>query len=140
MIHTIKKIFYKFSNIRQINRVYEEEATKFVFNYINDAHNELPKAIQKILFTKNTNQRCIRSYDDQSKIKINDKYHKGTIAYSLLDTWNKTDFDTKMAGNVFSLKMMLKNKVNEDIKSCSKKNCYICSIDYGRKYEAYMKK
>jgi hypothetical protein len=137
-VHTDKLL--KLANIRPIEKMYEEEAIKFVFKYINDTNKEQPKAIETLFFKQKTIHRNLRSYDDESKIKINDQYRKGQCLFNLLDTWNKTDFSTKSAGNVWSLKLMLKEKLSNDVRTCHKKKCFACALDSKRNYESYMKK
>ena len=136
-VHTNK--LFKLANIRPIANIYEEEAIKFVFKFINDTNDEQPQAIGKILFQGNTNLRNLRYYDYKSNIKICDKFKKGNCLYNLLHTWNQTDYVTKSAGNFWSLKAMLKEKLYIEDKTCQKENCYICSLDANKNYNAYMK-
>ena len=138
-VHTDK--LYKLSNIIPIDKLYETEATKFVFMHISDTtKDQQPKAIHNILFQKTAITRYTRLYDDESKIKINHEYRKGQAIYNLLDTWNNAKSDLRMAGNLFSLKKMIRNEFIHKIKPCLNKNCYICQLDKWKNYEKYMLK
>ena len=138
-VHTDK--LYKLSNIIPIDKLYETEATKFVFMHISDTtKDQQPKAIHNILFQKTAITRYTRLYDDESKIKINHEYRKGQAIYNLLDTWNNAKSDLRMAGNLFSLKKMIRNEFIHIIKPCLNKNCYICQLDKWKNYEKYMLK
>ena len=100
-----------------------------------------PPAIKEILFKEKKGLRSTRLYDDESKIKIYKDYRKGQCIYNLLDAWNNTDQDLRMAGNLFSLNRMIKDKCNNEIITCNdKKNCYTRKIDYYRNYQIYMEK
>ena len=78
-------------------------------------------------------------YDDEAKNKIDGQFHKGQCFYNLLDNWNNTDQETKLAGNMFSLKQMLNEKMNNEIELCKMKSSFQCDIDSGRNYSLYMK-
>ena len=81
-----------------------------------------------------------RLYENQFKIKIPDIYKKRNCFYSILTHWNNCNTDFKMAGNIFSLKQMIKNEFTQSYKPCSIKNCQICELDEERCYETYMSK
>ena len=139
-VHTDK--LFKLSNIIPINKLYEVEAVKFMFRYISaNIKEKQPPAIKEILFKEEKGLRSTRLYDDESKIKIYKDYRKGQCIYNLLDAWNNTDLDLRMAGNLFSLNRMIKDKCNNEIITCNdKKNCYTCKIDCYRNYQIYMEK
>ena len=108
-VHTDK--LFKLSNITPINKLYEIEAVKFIFRYISaNSKDEQPPAIKEILFKQDRALRSTRLYDDESKVKIFKEYRKGQCIYNLLDAWNKADEDLRMAGNLFSLNRMIKEK------------------------------
>ena len=129
-VHTDK--LFKLSNITPINKLYEVEAVKFIFRYIStNSKDKQPPAIKEILFKKEKALRSTRLYDDESKVKIHKDYRKGQCIFNLLDAWNNDDQDLRMAGNLFSLNRMIKEKRKNQIMPCNnKKNCY----------EIYMKK
>ena len=135
--HTGK--LFRLAKIRPIENVYKEEATKFVLKYINDINKEHPRAIERILFKGNLDKRGIRAYDDESKIKIHHDFKKGNCIFNILDAWNQNDKNIRMAGNTYSLKKMLDEKIEEEATKCEIKNCFSCKIDAGRNYESYMK-
>ena len=138
-VHTDK--LFKLSNIIPVNKLYITEAIKFIFMYISDTtKDQQPKAIHDILFQNTAITRHTRLHDDESKIKINHEYRKGEVIYNLLDVWNNVNFDARMAGNLFSLKKMIRNEFIEAIKPCSNKNCYICQLDKWKNYQKYMQK
>ena len=137
--HTNK--LFKLSNITPIQDIYENEALKFVFkntSVLSSYHQ--PVAIRDILL-QNTNHRQIRTRfdDDDTKIRINNQYTKGQAIFDILDIWNNASYDIRNAGNLFSLKRMLKNKINTDMNECTTENCYSCRIDVHRDYSKYMK-
>ena len=130
--HTSK--LFKLSNITPIQDIYENEALKFVFkntSVLSSYHQ--PVAIRDILL-QNTNHRQIRTRfdDDDTKIRINNQYTKGQAIFDILDIWNNASHDIRNAGNLFSLKRMLKNKINTDMNECTTENCYSCRIDVHR--------
>ena len=132
---------FQLAKIRPIDRIYEHEATKFVYKNLNvTSKDQQPRAISDILFKRNTNLRSLRMYDDEAKIKIDGKFFKGQCFFNILDNWNNSNQETKQAGNLFSLKQMLNEKMNNEIEMCKKKSCFQCDIDSGRNYSMYMKK
>ena len=60
--------------------------------------------------------------------------------YNLIDQWNNADYDLKMAGNLWSLRTMIKSKMIDTIEACSMKNRYNCNLDKNKNYKAYMNK
>ena len=114
---------------------------KFVFAYISDTTKDLqPKAIRKILFQNAEITRNTRLYDDESKIKINHEYKKGQAIYNLINVWNNGRSKFRFAGNIWSLKNMIRDEINNELKPCTTKDCYICQLDHWKKYENYMRK
>ena len=96
---------FQLAKIRPIDKTYENEATKFVYKNSNvSSKDQQPKAISDILFKGNTNLRSLRMYDDEDKIKIDGKFIKGHCFFNILDNWNNTEQETKLAGNMFALK------------------------------------
>ena len=99
-----------------------------------------PKAIQEILFKSSESGRNTRLHDDESKIKIHHEYKKGQAFYNIINEWNKTKTDHRMAGNLWSLKKMLKDSVLEELNICTRKNCTTCELDSKWNYERYMRR
>ena len=83
--------------------------------------------------------RGARFNDDETKIRINNQYTKGQAIFDILDIWNNASYDIRNAGNLFSLKRMLKNKINTDMNECTTVDCYSCRIDVHSDYSKYMK-
>ena len=75
-------------------------------------------------------------YDDETTIKIHHDYVKGHCMYNLTDQWNNADYDLKMAGNLWSLRTMIKSKMIDTIEAGSMKNCYNCNLDKNKNYKA----
>ena len=72
--------------------------------------------------------------------EIDGKLIKGQCFFNILDNWNNTNQEIKQAGNLFSLKQMQNEKMNNEIGICKKKSCFQCEIDSGRNYSLYMMK
>ena len=77
--------------------------------------------------------------DDVTKIRIKSQFRKGQCIFSLLNIWNCANSDLRNAGNLFYLKLMLKNEINKELKECAKNDCFSCKIDANRDYSKYMK-
>ena len=101
--------------------------------------NEQPKALNEI-FNNETTNRKTRQSKNKNNIQIKKEYKKDQAAYSLIKTWNESENDLKNSGNLWSLKRQIKEKIKENIKPCTTKKCYQCTIDKHIKYENYMKK
>ena len=88
-VHTQK--LFQLANITPIDRIYETEAIKFIFQYVSDTTKELqPKAIHDIIFQNAIIFKNTRFYDDESKISIPHAYRKGQAIYNLISKWNNT--------------------------------------------------
>ena len=135
------KNLFKLAKIIPFTRQYETEAIKFVFMNLSDTSRHVqPKAIQEILFKSSESGRNTRLHDDESKIKIHHEYKKGQAFYNIINEWNKTKTDHRMAGNLWSLKKMLKDSVLEELNICTRKNCTTCELDSKWNYERYMRR
>ena len=91
-----------------------------------------------VAWSKGVNTLCTRERNDQNKIRIPHKYRKGNCLYKLIDTWNKSNNDYKMAGNDWSLKKMIKSNILDNLEICAQKNCEICKFDASRDFIKYM--
>ena len=101
--------------------------------------NSQPKAIYDLIFNNsNIKHRNTRESNDQNKIRIPHKYRKGNCLYKLINTWNKSNNDYKMAGNDWSLKKMIKSNILDNLEVCAQKNCEICKFDASRDFIKYM--
>ena len=70
---------------------------------------------------------------------MSDNYKAGQCIYNLIDTWNKTKKQYRMAGgNIWSLKNMIKEESLNEIKLCTLKQCYMCNLDKHVNYEKCM--
>ena len=138
-VHTQK--LFQLANITPIDKIYETEATKFVFQYVSDTTKELqPKAIHDIIFQNAVIFKNTRFYDDESKIRIPHAYCKGQAIYNLLSNWNSIKPDLRFAGNLWSLRKMIRTEVNNNLLPCTTKNCFTCQLDKNRDYTRYMRR
>ena len=138
-VHTQK--LFQLANITPIDRIYETEAIKFIFQYVSDTTKELqPKAIHDIIFQNAIIFKNTRFYDDESKIRIPHAYRKGQAIYNLISKWNNTKHELRFAGNLWSLKKMIRMEVNDNLLPCTTKNCFTCQLDKNRDYSRYMRK
>ena len=96
-----------------------------------------PLAIRKIIRNTSKNERT-RIHDDKSKIKMKNNFKAGQCMFNLIDTWNKTKKQYRMAGNLWSLKKMIKEETLNEIKPCTEKKCYMCNLDKHVNYESRM--
>ena len=132
---------FKLANITPIDKTYETEATKFIFQYISDnTKDQQPKAIREILFQDSEKSRETRFYDDESKVRISHQYKKGQVIYNLLSSWNQTSANQRFAGNLWSLKNIIREEINNELNPCETKNCFMCNLDKNVDYSRYMKK
>ena len=132
---------FKLAKIIPFNKLYDTEAIKFVFiNISNTSKDKQPKAIQNILFKNEELKKATRLQEDESKVKIFHKYRRGHAIYNILNSWNKTEVKHRMAGNILSLKNLLKESTLKELESCVRPNCMICELDSNRNYESYMMK
>ena len=69
---------------------------------------------------------------------MSDNYKAGQCIYNLIDTWNKTKKQYRMAGNIWSLKNMIKEESLNEIKLYMVKKCYMCNLDKHVNYEKCM--
>ena len=133
--HTSK--LFKMAKIIPIKKLYEMETIKFIFKNTNElTRHQQPEAIKEIIF-KSQKTRT-RLSNDPNKIRIPNEYKKDHCFYNMIDTWNKSKNEYKMAGNLWSLKTMLKNDYANDIELCKMENCETCKIDQKRDYSRYM--
>ena len=138
-VHT-KKLF-QLSNIIQIDKIYQTEVKKFIYKYIGETSKyKQPNAIRKIIFKAYETENRIRTFEDKTIIKIHSEYKPDQCFYNILTTWNKTNEDMRSAGNLWSLKAMIKEEqMNEDVK-CYEENCFTCKIDKNVNYVRRMGK
>ena len=139
--HSHTEKLFKLARITPIEKLYEHEAIKFVFKNVSETSaSSQPVAIRDILIHNNDcTQIQTRFDDDVTKIRIKSQFRKGQCMFSLLNTWNCANSDLRNAGNLFSLKLMLKNEINQELNECAKKDCFSCKIDANRDYSKYMK-
>lgn len=136
-VHTSK--LFALSKIIPINKLYETEAIKFMLKYKNEIYTDLqPLAIKKIILKTDTSRNTRSKNDKDLKIHIKNVHKTGQCIFNLFSTWNNTKSDLRMAGNLFSLKKMIKEKFTDTKTQCEVNNCYICNIDKNRNYEKYM--
>ena len=101
------------ANITPIDKLYNIEAAKFIFQYISDTTKDLqPEAIYKILFDNAVKARNARFYDDESKVRISHLYKKGHVLYDLLNAWNTAKPELRFAGNLWYLKRLIRIEIN----------------------------
>ena len=125
--HTGKLL--KLAEITPIDKIYKCETLKFVFKYKNElTKNEQPKALSEIFNNETTNRKTRQSIN-KNNIQIKKEYKKDQTAYSLIKTWNESENDLKNSGNLWSLKRQLKEKNKDNIKPCTTKKCFQCTID-----------
>ena len=139
--HSHTEKLFKLARITPIEKLYEHEAIKFVFKNLSETSaSSQPVAIRDILIHNNDcTQIRTRFDDDVTKIRIKSQFRKGQCMFSLLNTWNCANSDLRNAGNLFSLKLMLKNEINKELKECAKNDCFSCKIDVNRDPSKYMK-
>ena len=93
-----------------------------------------------ILFQDSEKSRDTRFYDDESKVRISHQYKKGQVIYNLLSNWNHSSANQRFAGNLWSLKNIIREEINNELKPCETKNCFMCKLDKNVDYSRYMKK
>ena len=117
--------------------MYEFEAIKMVYkNKYEPLSNTQPLAIKELLIPQNHDS--LRLYHDQNKIKIPNYYKKDHCFYNMINVWNNSSDEARMAGNIWSLKRILKNKFIHSLEPCGTRNCKICQIDENKDYQIYM--
>ena len=110
----------------------------FSDKYVSELYKyDQPLAIRKIIRNTSKNERT-RIHDDKSKIKMKNNFKAGQCMFNLIDTWNKTKKQYRMAGNLWSLKKMIKEETLNEIKPCTEKKCYMCNLDKHVNYESRM--
>ena len=131
---------FKLAKIIPVTELYKLEATRFMFKYNNEISRNLqPKAIHDLIFKKNNvKPRNTRATTDPNRIKIPCEYKKDNCLYKLIDTWNKSKTEFKMAGNDWSLNNMIKNDTLNKIEVCEQQNCELCKFDEKRNFSRYM--
>ena len=135
-VHTEK--LFKLSNITPIGQLYKIEAVKFVYKYMSELDKyDQPMAIRKIILNTPKNERT-RIHDDKSRIKMKSNFKAGQCIFNLINAWNQTNKQNRMAGNFWILKKMIKEEALRKIKKCTVKKCYICNIDKHVSYETSM--
>ena len=114
---------------------------KFIYKYIAETSKyKQPNAIRKIIFKAYETENRMRTFEDKTIIKIHSEYKPDQCFYNILTTWNKTNEDMRSAGNLWSLKAMIKEEqMNEDVK-CYEENCFTCKIDKNVNYVRRMGK
>ena len=134
-VHTGK--LFELAKILPITKLYETECTKLVFkNKFDPSYMDQPLAVRELINFPDSN--IDRLYADKNRIKIPNHYKNGHCFYNILNSWNNSDNDYKMAGNLYSLKKMIKEDITNSHPPCTIKNCHICDLDKGRCYQRYM--
>ena len=134
-VHTEK--LFKLTGILPITKMYDFEAIKMVYkNKYEPLSNTQPLAIKDLLIPHNHDS--IRLYHDQNNIKIPDYYKKNHCFYNMINVWNNSSGEARMAGNIWSLKRSLKSELTQSLQPCVIRNCKICQIDENRDYQKYM--
>ena len=74
-------------------------------------------------------------------IKIPTQVKKGDFIYSIYSEWNKSNLEIREPSTVNKTKFILKKnqKHTLELRNCTPKKCYICSIDKFRDYLKYTK-
>ena len=104
-------------------------------NKFDPSHDAQPIAIRELFDLPDTDSD--RLYNDQKKIKIPSQYKKGHCLFNIIKCWN--DSKLKQAGNLFSLKKLIKLEFTKS-PPCPIKNCNICLLDAKKDYKKYMSK
>ena len=107
-----------------------------MLKYKNEIYKDLqPLAIKKIILKTDTSRNTRSKNDKDLKTQIKNEHKTGQCIFNLFNTWNNTNSDLRMAGNLLSLKKMITEKFT-NIKT-QRHNCYICNIDKNCNYEKY---
>ena len=126
--HTNK--LFLLSNITKIKFLYTTEAIKFCYKYQNDL---MPEAINEIIRYQPHNWHT----RNKNSIPLNPKNKKGSAIYNIIKCWNSANKEVKTTEKYQNLKTILK-KVYSENTPCQQRNCFNCSTDTNRNYEAYM--
>ena len=100
--------------------------------------NNQPLAIKELLLKET--QDSSRIYDDLYKIKIPSSYKYEHCMYQIINKYNNSNLESKMCGNLWSLKQKIKEDCLKSLRKCEINNCNICLLDNWRNYEKYMSK
>ena len=134
-VHSEK--LFKLAGILPLTKMYEYEAIKMIYkNKQEPPSDTLPLAIKELIIPQN--HESIRLYQDQNKIKIPRSYKYGHSFYNMITTWNNSNPDARMAGNIWSLKKYLKDDFIQSLPMCRTKECNICKLDENKDYQKYM--
>ena len=137
--HTSK--LFKLSKIIPVTKLYEIEATKFIYKFKNElCCSQQPMAIREIILKKNTSRRNDSRVPETNKIVIPHEYKKGSCLFNLMEKWNKSKESYRMSGNPWILKRTMNEDALHEIEDCTLKKCIICSSDESRDYNKYMSK
>ena len=60
--------------------------------------------------------------------------------YQIINKYNNSNLESKMCGNLWSLKQKIKEDCLKSLRKCEINNCNICLLDNWRNYEKYMSK
>ena len=85
-------------------------------------------------------QDSTRVYDDLYKIKIPSSYKYEHCMYQIINKYNNSNLESKMCGNLWSLKQKIKEDCLKSLRKCEINNCNICLLDNWRNYQKYMSK
>lgn len=128
---------FKLADVVPVKNLYRVEALKFVFKSKNELHSKYqPDAINE-LFKPQKELRHTRRADSFLNIRLPRGCKKGNALYSLSMQWNYAKESHKSAGNLFSLKKVLKDDIMESIEICNTRDCVICKKDAIRNYPRY---
>ena len=116
---------FQIAKIRPIDKIYNHEAIILVHKNHNPlTKDKQPTPIANLLNKNNNNQRSLRMYDDEAKIKIDNQLQKGQCFFNIIDAWNNSDQETKLAGNLSQLKNGMNEKMFNEMEVCNKKPCF----------------
>ena len=124
--HTSK--LFKIAKINPVNMLYQNEATKFIFqNKTEFLRNKQPAAIRELIDDSPV-IRETRWSKDPMLIKLKKEYKKGNCIYNIINEWNNGNDKYKMAGNLWILKIWINESTLENIEECKTPNCKTCEL------------
>ena len=134
-VHSEK--LFKLAGILPLTKMYEYEAIKMIYKFKQEPLSDTqPLAIRELIIPQN--HESIRLYQEQNKIRIPNSYKYGHSLYNMIRLWNNSNPDARIAGNIWSLKKLLKNDFIQSLPTCHTKDCNICKLDEDKDYQKYM--
>ena len=130
---------FKISNITPFELIFHKESIIFLKKFQN---NELPEIFNDILIHSNSMYSVEKQRSKYKfSIKIPTQVKKGDFIYSIYSEWNKSNLEIREPSTVNKTKFILKKnqKHTLELRNCTQKKCYICSIDKFRDYLKYTK-